>query len=580
MEHAKVQEAADILQIKLDMAVQQAAEARRKALEAEATTAAVLTTPAHIAPGTGSDSDDEHDALARRLVSSVGRQESSSGRTTAAAAAIAAASAASRHEVGVEDILGQFGSASAAADSHEDHRDEIDIEADNLLHSMGLPPIMEMPSSGDTSAELPGSRVLSHSISRNRVSGQDPNTRYQALVTTKYGYWRGTPSNSTAAGGGDSNSTSRSGSGNLGVLQGQSSSEALRDRLSVDGAAGPSTSAAGGLRRPERAGSLGLGQVAQDLAAKLDALEENWKGYKRNAAAGGTRRSITGSTKQGRRSYGSVPGSPTGSAVGSIGMSFGRPGSALRESVQVGPPASAVDAASSKASLQVFDSPVNGLLQPAGVAGRTDGLWPHQQEQDGPGNEQEDAADPPVAVVAKELNFMEAEADATPVGLGSGEATQQQNSSSTTEAEAAAELMGSKRQRPGRRQQQLEPVPVDSSSGHRTRRSSIQQQLEQQQQQQQADIGSDLDDADSGGSDDDEDDDPSYDPAVHGTPAVAHRGGRRASRNSKARNSRLSAGSVEGQKGPAGEAGDLHPGPRSVSTKSASRSVTDCLWTV
>lgn len=546
MELAKLQEAVDILQIKLDMAAQQAAEAKRKALEAEATTAAVLTTPGHIAAaaGTSSDSDDEHHALARRLISSVSRQESSSGRTAAAAAAIAAAAAANRHEVGVADILGQLGSvAGAAGDEQEDHRDDVDIEADNLLHSMGLPPIMEMPSPAHTAADLPGNRVLTYSNSKNRCSAgasQDHNTRYQALVKCKYGSWRSTPSASgppAAAGPGSSGTTSRASSSNLGSLP---SVEVSRDRASSDGtgsaaAAGTGGSAAEGFKRPERSGSSGLGQAAQDLAAKLDALEVDWKGYKRNVpAAGNTRRSITGGSRQGRSSYGSLPGSPAAHAVGSIGMSYGKPGSALREPLQHGSSAASVGAARVRGSVSACSSPVDGLIQQHADGDRAAGFWPHQQEQEAP-DKQDDEADGPGAAVVKELKFLEVDGMPSPTRASSKDLEQQQ--------QQQCSRAGSKPQRRGRRRQEVSQYEA-ASSGYGSRRSSLQQQGEQQQQDE---VNSDLDGDESDGSDDDEDNDPSYDPAIHGTPAVARGRGRRASRDSKAHNSRLSTGSADGQ---------------------------------
>ncbi|WIA39358.1 hypothetical protein OEZ86_005467 [Tetradesmus obliquus] len=151
MDLAKLQETADILQIKLDMSVQQAAEAKRKALEAEATTAAVITTPAH------------HLALA------------------------AAAAAASDR-------------VSPGPQAAHDGRDDVDIEADNLLHSMGLPPIMETPTPSDDAFSPAGSAhadalagrahyahnsVGRRSLGRQRYAspgGGNSSSRYQELL--------------------------------------------------------------------------------------------------------------------------------------------------------------------------------------------------------------------------------------------------------------------------------------------------------------------------------------------------------------------------------------------------------------
>ncbi|KAF8064520.1 KIN4A [Scenedesmus sp. PABB004] len=484
MELAKLQEAADILQIRLDMALQQAAEAKRKALEAEATTAAVISTPGHrlalaaAAAAAGGDAsegepdgagdgggDGEGGAAAaaasrrRRAMQRLVLRQESAERAAAAAAAIAAAAAASRREfsaAGVADLLGQLGSAAAASPggpggAGEDVRDDVDIEADALLHSMGLPPIMELPSEElGTPGSAGGGRYA------------PPGRRLAGAAGSGSGAWRsGSGSGPPEPGGGG-------------------------------GGRG------GGGARPERSASLG--SSAHDLAAKLDALQVDWQGYKRGAAAGsGVRRSIPGSQPGGRASTSSLPGSPGaggGPRGGSFALSTRQPGSAAGERGGAGDAAATPGGAARRPAPQAF--------------------WPHQA---GPGGDEEavgsaGTALPPdddgdaerVAGVAKELNFLDVDAERSPAAPPRG-------------GRAARRGRGGAGGVPGGRAEEEDDEELD--------------------------IG---EDDEAGDSEDDESADPSYDPAASpdATPAGAHAGGQRGrAARGAARHSRLSAGSLD-----------------------------------
>eukprot|EP00775_Hariotina_reticulata_P005026 gene5026-5268_t len=424
MELAKLSETVDILQIKLDMALQQAAEAKRKAIEAEATTAAVITTPG-LALAAAAEAGDDSDTDQVQLFT--GRRSSGPGNPSGIAGLLEQLrnSSAGGRSSGA-GTLKSTGQAAAAASDEGDVRDDVDIEADDLLHRMGLPPIQELPS-------------------------PDPSTGGAAVEHEG----AATPNPSSAG-------------------------DAARS-----GAGGYQESLAG------RRGSGNLGSTAQALAAKLDALEVDWQGYKRSSvagAAGGGRHSLGGAKDKGKISHNSCPSTPR-----EYSRSAG--GFALRSEQ----PASAAGLKSTAGGANVPSSPAEGLIK-AGRAG--DHFWPPEPAL---GDKAVTAisSGKPIAVrssvagadgggggggdmdhVAKELNFLDVQAE---------------------QRQAAAARQG--RYHLGVAGQ--EDVAADEDFSY---------------------------DDYYGGEDEDEDDeenDPSYDPVKHATPQGGRGGSRRSSRTSR-----------------------------------------------
>eukprot|EP00879_Flechtneria_rotunda_P010714 GHRR01011196.1.p1 GENE.GHRR01011196.1~~GHRR01011196.1.p1 ORF type:complete len:1304 (+),score=608.99 GHRR01011196.1:374-4285(+) len=556
MEFAKLQESADILAIKLDMALQQADEAKRKALQASATAAAVITTPAHhLALAAAANEDDSYasggagqqQGQPQGVESStpLAHQDYLQGRRLQAQLS---ASRQSSSE-GVADLFGQLSTTAVstprASSYADDVRDDVDIEADDLLHSMGLPPIQELPSPArefvDSTAD---SCRRNLSISKAKYGGYSAasggNNTYKALLRCKLG------GNSAAAGvvitdssnqGGQVSATGTStarGTEALGKLP-QSSGD---DRAASSNVRG--TAAVSGLSRRASGGSSagGLGTSAQALAAKLSALEVDWKGYKQNAAAaaaGNNRRSFSGGQRRGRASSSSVPGSPGAyAAVGSMGgfgLSSSNPGSAAGAAKQQQPCVAVSKLAArqrrGRASLSACSSPVGYEI--TGTS-----FWPHQPQggEDTARQQSTPAAADGVDEVAKSLNFFGVDSPAE-------EAGQRQQDKQHPE-------------RLGQRSSMAKPVGTSSrysrSKGAAAGAAACSGRW---QQHSPAATSEDISSEDAVDSDedsgDDEDSDPSYDPALHATPVAPRGGGRRAARNSQqiGRQSRLSAGSVE-----------------------------------
>lgn len=342
MELAKLQENNDILEIRLDMAVQQAAESRRKALEAEATAAAVITTPAHhlalaaaVAAAGGRSSSESSDtgegeagaeaaaatpaSQQQRLrhkmqqeLLSTGSADQSAATIAAEAAAAAASGRAEPASDGIGDLFGPTTTIAIAStpgraglavpgldlSSVAEHRDSVDIEADDLLHSMGLPSIQELPSPAGHASEGRGRTADQQQQQRagasnsSRVEGAEAGlgSLPAKLAARRSRYWRGVPAGSSFAAAGAMSSTA--------VLR------AAADgwpQANTDGADAAKTSAP-----PSRRASA----AAQDLAAKLDALEGEWQGYKRTAAAAAASGSIRRSMSGGGRRSSSLPATP------------------------------------------------------------------------------------------------------------------------------------------------------------------------------------------------------------------------------------------------------------------------------
>lgn len=299
MELAKLQESNDIFEIRLDMAVQQAAEARRKALEAEATAAAVITTPAHFAA-----------AVAAAGRGSSDGSDEEGGEAAAAAAGVppdggTPAPQQLQHQRSSRRLRQQellSGGSTSSLDELAERRDPVDIEADSLLHSLGLPSIQEMPS--------PAEGCSTGGAEQQGVAGSSSDVAAsvaEKLAARRERHW-----------GRASSSSSRTSA----LLR-----AAAEGWPSQDGAEGQGR-ASGGV--PSRRASA----AAQELAAKLDALEGEWQGYKRTAAAaaasGTNRRSLSGGGNvwPGSRRSSSVPASPRcGGTAGSaaVGLHGGTP---------------------------------------------------------------------------------------------------------------------------------------------------------------------------------------------------------------------------------------------------------------
>lgn len=545
MELAKLQEAADILRIKLDMALQQMAESKRKALDAEAAAAAVISTPggAAAAAGTtttvaaGSSSDGEGaGAAAPGSGTGGGRRRprargilahDSLGRSAAAAAAaaIAAAAAAAHDDVDADGVdalfmgaLGAVGGMSGTtatasrrgvAASSCDARDDVDIEADALLLSMGLPPIAEEVFGVSPGTQSKGSSrptpscldITAAPVQADVGSGADANTGATA-----------TQQQQQQPGDGDIINSSSTATTGTALRRGAS------ERLSSGH------------------GSAAAAAQAAALAAKLDALEVDWQGYKRSAAGANTlRRSGTGSGWRGggsnaRASYGSVPGSPSAASQsggnGSFALGRGRPGSALRDAPHVhvdGAGGASSHPAGRRPSLSACSSPISGAAG-AWASRRiaADGAEPDDCAAGGGSSNSAAAAATAVAAadIAKALDFLNVDdvaAAITPAADGS--LTQQDK------ARRAASLPQQQQQhvRAGRRAAGAHATSAAAAGFHGDDSSS--------------ESGDD-------GDGDDEACDPSYDPDVHATPAGAARPPPRRSARAAAR--RTGGGHQEG----------------------------------
>jgi hypothetical protein len=406
----------------------------------------------------------------------------------------------------------------------------------------------------------------------------------------------------------------------------------LGGAVSAAAAGGISNANSGSLRRGDRSASTGLGPA--DLAAKFGALEADWKGYKKQSAAPGNqhphRRSIPGGSKQGRPSYSSLPGSPAGGNMpgGSFGLSNSRPGSASKD----------VSAAAGgrRQSLSACNTPHQGLHQQGGgfwphqqgpdyeeAAGHEDtGVAAVAKELNFLDIEPEPCISPPLGgstpepqlAGSGESSSSSRQGSASRVGsanrpgvsphAGSGPGRSSRPNSQPSTPTSAGSNSNSRRRRPRRQQQQqdggsssaeLQQLPGSGGGGGSGSRSSrvrggqwvarsvdgaLLQQQQQQQRRRREGVQVLLEDevAEDDSADDDndnEDNDPSYDPAVHGTPAAAGRGagrrsGRHGGRNSQ-RHSRLSAGSSD-------TGGELQQSPATVFGWGLSQTSKACCW--
>lgn len=561
MELAKLQENNDILEIKLDMAVQQSAEARRKALEAEATAAAVITTPAHQL------------ALAA-AVAAAGRNSSSDGsddvggEPAAAAAAPDSSTPADRQlQQQVSRRLRQqqellSGGSAGSLEELVQQRDPTDIEADSLLHSLGLPSIQEMPSPAEGCTTSGEGQEDGAGVSGSGAAAKAA----ERLAARRERYGKGAPS----------------GSGRASTLL----RAAAENWPSQDGADSRRASGSALSRRSSSA--------AQDLAAKLDALEGEWQGYKRTAAAaaasGSNRRSMSGggSVWPGGRRSSSVPASPRtgGSFVAAGGTLLGTPLS--RQQQQQQPPTQR----GRRVSMSANNSPVgrawvsqdgDTAAGDAGNAATSSSSHSGEQQQQGlllrsissifkmgrdavaaMGVTGGGAKSPRETVdnVVKSLNFHDADdrAARSPAYTPSGTPRASRHSTSSSPNRAARKRAGDKQQdrpgSPGRAgslaaasngmQADEEMFLLDSADGEDERacRGLVRARDSAVAEDATGDDSDEFEDAEDDG--DDEEDDPSYDPVLHATPAAARRSSRQSGRHGKSRASRGSVSSEQG----------------------------------
>lgn len=561
MELAKLQESNDILEIRLDMALQQSAEARRKALEAEATAAAVITTPAHQL------------ALAA-AVAAAGRGSSDAsdnegGDPEAAAAAADSSTPAEKLQQQRSRRLRQqeLLSAGSGGSLHElaQRRDPVDIEADSLLHSLGMPPIQELPSpSGDEQDDDAG----------NSSSGVAAAVA-QRLAARRERYWRGAGASSSGRG--------------AGALL-RAAAEGWPSQEGADGAARRTSSNA-----PSRRSSA----TAQDLAGKLDALEGEWQAYQRSVAAaaagGSTRRSLSGggSVWPGGRRSSSVPASPrTGvSAMGQGGTPLGTPAGRQRQQqfYQQGRRVSlsatnspvgrawvsqddstagdAGNAGTSSSGHSGEQPPQQGLLS-RGISGISSWVKMGRDVVAAIGGAKDRPSEETVDNVVKSLNFQEADErlGRSPALSPLGTPRASRHSSSSSPDTAA-------RRRPSDMQQQHKQDKPGSNLG---RTGSLPAASNSQQADEEiflldsgdadderagensrsrarehgtvddatAEDSDEFEDAEDDG--DDEEEDPDYDPVLHATPAAPRRSSRQSGRHGTSRAARGSVSSEQG----------------------------------
>jgi hypothetical protein len=459
-----------------------------------------------------------------------------------------------------------------------EQRDPVDIEADSLLHSLGLPSIQEMPS--------PAEGCGSGSMEQEGANGSSSAAAAVAdrLAARRERYWRGVPS------GGSSRS-----------------SVAAQGTLKAAAEGGPSQNGAEA-GKAAAGSSRGSSATAQDLAAKLDALEGEWQGYKRTAAAaaasGGTRRSVSsggGIWPSSRRSS-SVPASPRcghtgGSAAGQVLTPLETPLGRRPQQHQRG----------RRVSLSANNSPI----------GRASNSWGQQQEEPAAGGDAGAAGqageqqqqglllrsissiikmgrgavavmtgvksppEAPADAVVKSLTFND-DADDGPVPCDSP--------SSYATPEARRRSVSSSPDLPDRRRDgQQRPRstsgagatregsnagattdeeifqldghgngdgaggPGQHSDGRRAR--SRQAHVEAVDS---GDSGSEEEFEDAEDDGDDEQEDPSYDPVLHATPAAVRRSSRQSGGHGKGKGGRASVSSEQGAWRPANRPQQLH----------------------
>jgi hypothetical protein len=463
------------------------------------------------------------------------------------------------------------GGSADPLDDLAEQRDPVDIEADSLLHSLGLPSIQEMPS--------PAEGCGSGSMEQDGTDGSSSAAAAVAerLAARRERYWRGVPSGSSSR---------------ASVLL----KAAAEGWPSQDGAEAGKASAGS---------SRGPSATAQDLAAKLDALEGEWQGYKRTAAAaaasGGTRRSMSsggGIWPSSRRSS-SVPASPRcghtpHSAAGQTLTPVETPlGGRQQQQRGRRVSLSANNSPTGRAWGQQQEGPAAGAdADDAGQAGE-------QQQQQGlllrsissifkMGRDAVAAVtgvkSPPVEpedTVVKSLTFIDADdgpvrcdspspgdapqarrrsASSSP-DLPGGRQDRQQRPRSTSGAGANAARAGSNAGATTDEEIfQLDghgsgeggeggDTPGQHSGGRRPR---SRQQGSQAEAVDSGDGGSEDEEFEDAEDDDgdDEQEDPSYDPVLHATPAAVRRGSRQSGGHGKGKGGRASVSSEQGALGP------------------------------